>query len=137
MLRYIVFSLFGPFLGLLITGIVLQPPVANTDRFLIAFVAIGFLPALVPALVAALADEAALERRRGFPRYTLVALIGAAATFGLCSLTKHRVPHFSGVATVAGGISAAFCCWLHLRLKGCSRMRWLRGHAKSDAERCE
>jgi hypothetical protein len=116
MLRYFIFSLFGPLIGLLITGIVLQPPVANNGRHLIALVVIGFLPGLVPALLTALADEA-LERRHGALRYALVTLIGAAVTLGICSLSKHRVPYFSSVATVAFGMSAAFCCWLH---------QWLR-----------
>jgi hypothetical protein len=116
MLRYFVFSLFGPLIGLLITGIVLQPPVADSGRRLVAFVIIGFLPALVPAFATALADEV-LERRRGALRYTLVTLIGSAVTLGICALSKHRVPHFTGVATAAFGISAAFCCWLH---------QWLR-----------
>jgi hypothetical protein len=117
MLRYTVFSLFGPLLGLLGTGLALQPPVADNGRHVVAFVMIGFLPALVPALVAALADEA-LERRRGLSRYVLVALIGSAVTLGICAPFNHRVAHFSGVAALAGGLSAAFCCWLHLRLKG-------------------
>jgi hypothetical protein len=111
-----VFSLFGPLISLLATGIALQPPVADSGKFLIAFVVIGFLPALVPSLAAALADEM-LERRRGLFRCSLVALIGSAVTLGLCALSRHRLPHFAGVAAAAGGISAAFCCWLHLRLR--------------------
>ena len=117
MLRYAVFSLFGPLISLLITGIVLQPPVANTGRHLIAFLVIGFLPALVPSVAAAVADEA-LERRGGLLRSASVALIGSAVTLGLCLLSRHRVPYFSAVAALAGGVSAAFCCWLHLRIRG-------------------
>ena len=120
MLRYVVFSLCGPLISLLIAGIALQPSVANNERHLLAFVVIGFLPALVPSLAAAVADEA-LERKGGLIRYALVALIGAVVTLGLCSLTKYRVPYFSGVAGVAGCISAAFCCWLHARLRGSGR----------------
>ena len=118
MLRYVIFSVLGPLVGLLLAGIVLQPPVVNGVGFVLAFVVIGFLPALVPALVTALVDEATLKHRRGFARYALVALTGSATTLAMCALTTFRVPYFPYVLAAAGGISAALCCWLHLRLRG-------------------
>lgn len=116
MLRYFIFGFLGPLVGLIITASVTLH-VAYDGKLLLAFVLIGFLPALVPALVTAFADTA-LDRRRGPSRYAYVALIGAAATLAMCSLSRLPIPYFAGVATVAGGISAALCCWLHVSLEG-------------------
>lgn len=120
MRRVLIFILFGPLVGLLIAAIALLQPVAVSG--MLAFVIIGFLPALVPATAAAIAD-AALECRHGFSRHAGVALIGSAVTLAMCALTKFHVLYFSFIAAIAGGMSAAFCCWLHLRLSRCSSQR--------------
>lgn len=122
-LRFVLFCIVGPIIGgSVVTVLYSWPAVFTISPALLVFgVIVTFVPALVPAFIAGLADQLLDERERE-DRLHFVGLAGAGASLisaVLLHFTYEKMPiRFMAFAAVGGGLAAVACSWLFMRLRG-------------------